>query len=436
MTSDRSRFALVGFSLSLTLVQFNACSGPDRDYEAAAGGAVGQGGTVVGNGGKTTGMGGGAITKGGAPGFGGQTVGGMGGEAGTPSDGGMPGGGAAGAAGATPGGAGGAGGGEPVAGAGGDGGAGGGAHSGVCGNATIEPGEACDDGNTALEACVYGQTSCKVCGPKCQPEAGTTSYCGDKVVDARNELCDDGDTITNRCAYGLTSCTVCDSMCKTAAGATAYCGDGAVNTGDGETCDDRNTVTERCAYGLSACNVCDGRCILTAGATSFCGDGVIDTANGEACDDRNTSNVDACSTSCKSCAYIQGPVPTTTISGWADSGLVFTALTNSTLTSFAFNNQAKADTISLRRMGETAALYTYAVPAGSPAKLVVNVAWQLTANTQYTITNADGTNGMWVSYSTFPVATGNVIRVDATYGSSTSQPNYWFTYTDLHACAR
>jgi cysteine-rich repeat protein len=62
----------------------------------------------------------------------------------------------------------------------------------VCGNGEVEAGEGCDDGNTVLEACAYGATSCVVCDATCQPVGGAVSVCGDAAVDLAHEVCDDG----------------------------------------------------------------------------------------------------------------------------------------------------------------------------------------------------------------------------------------------------
>ena len=77
----------------------------------------------------------------------------------------------------------------------------------VCGNGIVQGGEQCDDGNTELEACAYGQTSCTVCGPVCTNQPGSTSFCGDGVLHTANgEQCDDGNqVVTDAC---LNNCTL------------------------------------------------------------------------------------------------------------------------------------------------------------------------------------------------------------------------------------
>ncbi|MGB0592500.1 MAG: SUMF1/EgtB/PvdO family nonheme iron enzyme, partial [Myxococcota bacterium] len=66
----------------------------------------------------------------------------------------------------------------------------------VCGDDLTEGLEVCDDGNTATEACAYGEESCEVCGPECSYVSGTlTGYCGDEVIQgSEGEACDDGNT--------------------------------------------------------------------------------------------------------------------------------------------------------------------------------------------------------------------------------------------------
>ncbi len=156
----------------------------------------------------------------------------------------------------------------------------------VCGNAVVEAGEQCDDGNAATEACAYGQASCTVCSATCQTVAGATSFCGDRVVDAAHgETCDDGNQISG---------DGCSATCRIE---TAVCGNAVVEAG--EQCDDGNAVTEACAYGQASCTVCGATCQRVAGATSFCGDGAVDAAHGETCDDGNQVSGDGCSATCR-----------------------------------------------------------------------------------------------------------------------------------------
>jgi cysteine-rich repeat protein len=82
-----------------------------------------------------------------------------------------------------------------------------------CGNASIDPGEACDDGNDIDgDGC---STSCQIDG-----------VCGDGVVNPPGEACDDGG-----------ESATCDTNCT-----AASCGDGTLNTSAGEACDDGNTI--------------------------------------------------------------------------------------------------------------------------------------------------------------------------------------------------
>ena len=235
----------------------------------------------------------------------------------------------------------------------------------VCGNATTEPGEECDDGNlvsgdgcddnctvtacgngviTAGEACDDGNASnSDSCTNDCK-----IAVCGDGLTRVFLEQCDDAnssntDSCTNSCETafcgdgfihtGVEECDdgngdysdSCSNFCT-----IAVCGDGIVQPGQGETCDDANTVnTDACsnACKLAACgdgilqsgrgeicddgnsndgDGCDSNCTVTA-----CGNGVV--TGDEQCDDGNQSDIDACSTDCKSlpgCAlYVSPNVP-------------------------------------------------------------------------------------------------------------------------------
>lgn len=170
----------------------------------------------------------------------------------------------------------------------------------ACGDARVDPGEDCDDGNT---------TAADGCDDKCKIEVGYTCplpgtkcklipFCGDKKIDLDiGESCDDGNKVSSDGCSA--TCTVePDWTCPTAGMPcifTVKCGDGKIGTG--ETCDDGNTTPG---------DGCNGACKLEAGwicpvpgedcSAAKCGDGII--AGGEACDDTNTTNGDGCSSTC------------------------------------------------------------------------------------------------------------------------------------------
>jgi cysteine-rich repeat protein len=86
----------------------------------------------------------------------------------------------------------------------------------VCGDATVDVGETCDDGST---------DDCGTCNADCTG-LGTGSVCGDSVVCPETEACDDG-----------SESATCNADCI-----PATCGDGTVNATAGEACDDGNLV--------------------------------------------------------------------------------------------------------------------------------------------------------------------------------------------------
>lgn len=172
---------------------------------------------------------------------------------------------------------------------GGDGTGGEGGSEAVCGDGTLDQGEACDDGNL-----VPGDG----CSPSCAiedelPECGNgiveeaevcddgndddtdaclstceAASCGDGFVQAKVEACDDGnDDDADGC---LSTCV------------SATCGDGIVQSGL-ETCDDGNDDDT---------DACPSNCLVAS-----CGDGFLE-AGVETCDDANADDTDACPSSC------------------------------------------------------------------------------------------------------------------------------------------
>ncbi|MFZ2681887.1 MAG: IPT/TIG domain-containing protein [Patescibacteria group bacterium] len=93
---------------------------------------------------------------------------------------------------------------------------------GSCGDGQIDPGEACDDGNTD------GTDSCT--------DQCTVNVCGDGYVNAGIEQCDEGTGNGDSCdsAYG-SSCTACSLSCRYEVSSGQFCGDGVRN--GGEYCD-------------------------------------------------------------------------------------------------------------------------------------------------------------------------------------------------------
>ena len=133
------------------------------------------------------------------------------------------------------------------------------------------------------------------------------------------------------------------------------------------------------------------------------------------------------------CSGVAGPTLTTNISGWPNSGIAFHALRTGTLQSFVFNNQGLADTVTLFDVTANATVATLATPAGN-ATYNPTVNWPLVSGHSYQISCANGSNGRWVIYSSFPV-TDAQISVDATWGGTNgTQSAYWFTFTNLITC--
>jgi fibro-slime domain-containing protein len=233
----------------------------------------------------------------------------------------------------------------------------------ICGDGVLDPGEACDDGNTVAgdgciatcqqveanfvcptpgQACVStikcgdgkiaGDEQCDDknsrnndgCSSTCQIEPGwscpiqgdrcVATKCGDGII-AGNEQCEDG----NPTPMGGDGCDancqiepgwVCDTAgmpCR-----KAVCGDGKAE--GGEPCDDGNQVV---GDGCSPFCEVEPSCPATGGAcSSRCGDGLILPTDSEECDDGNTTSGDGCSADCKiepgyTCTLVSSALPDT-----------------------------------------------------------------------------------------------------------------------------
>jgi fibro-slime domain-containing protein len=176
----------------------------------------------------------------------------------------------------------------------------------VCGNGKVDPHEACDDGGVS-GGC---SADCKqvLAGFTCSKDpttgagkcvAAPKSVCGNAVLEA-GEACDDGNKINND---GCTACKIDPGFSCVTPGMLCTqnerCGDGVVDIDRGEQCDDKNTTDG---------DGCSGTCQFepnftcpTAGqpckSTIVCGDGTI--AGNEQCDDGTKTGLGGCSTTCQ-----------------------------------------------------------------------------------------------------------------------------------------
>ena len=170
----------------------------------------------------------------------------------------------------------------------------------VCGDGSATGVETCDDGDTVVAACVYGDGPplTQVCDSDCigNVDCASPQYCADSAVNGP-ETCDDGNATVNACSYGDSPplAQTCDSDCigQVDCSSPQYCADSVTN--GPETCDDGNTSITACVYNDSPpfTQVCDADCVGNVNCLSpqYCSDGAV---NGpETCDDSNTA-VGAC----------------------------------------------------------------------------------------------------------------------------------------------
>ncbi len=168
----------------------------------------------------------------------------------------------------------------------------------ACGNAKLDEGEFCDDGNNLTNDGCAGDCSAVEPGWVC-PTVGAacmyTQFCGDGRI-SLPETCDDGNAVAgDGCSDACL--TEADFSCPEPGQPCVYqvvCGDGLIS--GPETCDDGNTV---------AGDGCGDTCVLEEGyacarpgirCEPVCGDGLL--RGREDCDDGNITNGDGCSGVC------------------------------------------------------------------------------------------------------------------------------------------
>jgi cysteine-rich repeat protein len=163
----------------------------------------------------------------------------------------------------------------------------------TCGNARMDPGEVCDDGNTKDgDGCSADCLSDETCGNKIVDNKIKDSAGNAAITDPRFEDCDPPGSTDPVTGF------VCSPLCK-----VEKCGNHVVDKEIGEVCDDGNTTgadgcsancksTEICGNGIvdrEVGEVCEppnvGGCSSDCRSTGACGNGIVDTDKGEECDD-------------------------------------------------------------------------------------------------------------------------------------------------------
>jgi len=222
----------------------------------------------------------------------------------------------------------------------------------MCGDGSVDPDEACDDGNDINDDGCKSDCTLNVCGDSIKgPSEGcddgnmapgdgcdetcSLETCGDGISD-NGEECDDGNVVdddecannctTAKCGNGLKQATeecddgagnsasaICTDECK-----VAVCGDTKTlevveECDDGNT-DDKDGCTQACKLpecgdgfqqGAEECD--DGNpdetdTCTTMCTTAKCGDGFVQ--DNEQCDDKNADDNDVCKNDCKLNAQI------------------------------------------------------------------------------------------------------------------------------------
>ena len=134
-----------------------------------------------------------------------------------------------------------------------------------------------------------------------------------------------------------------------------------------------------------------------------------------------------------SAGVIVGPALTVDGSGNTNHGIAFTALRNSSLTSFVFNYQGLAGLVELTPAGSPGTLlFSIAVPATGtdPSTFSPNVNWALTSGTNYWLIGTVTNNGrLSAPGQTFPVADADISVTSGVLSSVTGTT--WADFTNI-----
>jgi cysteine-rich repeat protein len=187
-----------------------------------------------------------------------------------------------------------------------------------CGNALVEPGEMCDDGNNFR-------------GDGCSADCLSNETCGNGEIDPVNgESCDDGNTASgDGCQANCVTPSCGDGVKDTYEG----CDQGAANADTANAACRTNCQPKRCGDRIEdAGEVCDDGNQLSGDNCSFdclsrevCGNGYLDYAKLEVCDDADSLSHDGCGTCQPESAAWSTPAPTTAINARMETAMAYDA---------------------------------------------------------------------------------------------------------------
>jgi hypothetical protein len=106
---------------------------------------------------------------------------------------------------------------------------------------------------------------------------------------------------------------------------------------------------------------------------------------------------------------IPGPTLNSNGGGWTTTGLEFTALANTNLTSFVYQNQGQADTVVLTDTSGNV-LQSLNTPGGNTS-YTANVNWGLTAGQSYWLLQTVASNELFAGYG-LPLPSNTTLQID------------------------
>jgi hypothetical protein len=108
---------------------------------------------------------------------------------------------------------------------------------------------------------------------------------------------------------------------------------------------------------------------------------------------------------------IMGPTLTSNIFAYYETGLGFSALQDSTLQGFVYQNQGLADQIVLENATTLQVLDILNTPAGVPSYTASGLNWALTGGTDYLLlatTSVPHSNGLYANFLSYPQSDADI----------------------------
>jgi hypothetical protein len=135
---------------------------------------------------------------------------------------------------------------------------------------------------------------------------------------------------------------------------------------------------------------------------------------------------------------IPGPFLDSNVMNQTNSGVELTAITDSVLQGFIYQNQGGADLVELAfvsGLGISGVVGSIPIPAGNPSYTVSGLSWNMQAGTTYVLVATGNPNNGKFGAASYPVSDSQISVITGVFSADlndiATDPNFWGDFNDI-----